>query len=181
MPQLQDPNFSGALTYICEHDSKGAMGIIVNKPSGLELHEILEQLDIDDPALCYNDQGNKTADRNVVFAGGPVQMDRGFILHSGEAPWESSLNLGAGLWLTTSKDILHAIGSGEGPEHYLVALGYAGWGEGQLEQELKENTWLTCEADSEVLFHTATADRLKAAVASLGINLQQLSGQAGHA
>lgn len=170
MPQLEDPNFSGALTYICEHSTQGAMGIIVNKPSGLTLEEILEQLDI--PSHSNQD---------IVYAGGPVQMDRGFILHSSEKTWESSMQITPNCCLTTSLDILEAIASDEGPSDYLIALGYAGWGAGQLEQELAENTWLTCQADQKILFDTPNSKKLNAAMASLGVNASQLSSKMGHA
>ena len=170
MPQLMDPNFSGALTYICEHNEHGAMGIIVNKPSGLALKEVMEQLEIP----CHSDS-------DIIYAGGPVQIDRGFILHDGQQVWESTLKVADNLYLTTSQDILHAIGSGEGPEQYLVALGYAGWGAGQLEDELKDNAWLTCQAAPKVLFETPDKDKLRAAMASLGIDPDQLSRQTGHA
>jgi len=170
MPQLHDPNFSGALTYICEHTEDGAMGLIVNKPSGLHLNEVLEQLELPNSA---ND--------TLIYAGGPVQMEHGFVLHSGSSIWDSSLQISDNLSLTTSRDILQAIGENQGPEHYLLALGYAGWGAGQLEQELKENTWLTCRANQEILFHTPDAHKLRSALAILGIDTDQLNGQIGHA
>lgn len=170
MPQMHDPNFAGSLTYICEHNGYGAMGIVVNKPTGLDLEEVLGQLDIP----CQNGH-------QPVYAGGPVQIERGFILHTGAPVWESSMPVSPALSLTTSKDILEAIASGEGPNKYLLALGYAGWGEGQLENELKDNAWLTCSADLQVLFDIPDEAKFKAAVSILGIDTDQLNGQIGHA
>ena len=170
MPQLVDPHFGGALTYICEHNENGAMGIIVNKPSGIGLDDILEQLEVP-----------STGSDREVYAGGPVQMERGFILHQGTTGWKSTMKIADDIFLTTSMDILHAIGSGTGPEHYLVALGYAGWGAGQLEQELVDNSWLTCSFKRGILFDMPSGDRFNAAIASLGIGKEQLNSQIGHA
>lgn len=170
MPQMLDPNFGGTLTYLCEHSEQGAMGIVINKPSGLHLSEVLEQLEMPSPD-----------DDKTVYAGGPVQIDRGFILHNSERDFESSMKVSDSLTLTTSKDILEAIGQGNAPKKYLVALGYAGWGAGQLEKELSENTWLICRANYNVLFETPDQDKLKSAIAILGIDPDQLNGQVGHA
>jgi len=170
MPQMQDPNFSGTLTYICEHNEDGAMGIVINRPTPLHVSEVLEQLDI------VVENGH-----NPVHAGGPVQIERGFIIHTGSPAWESSMALTSDLSLTTSKDLLEAIGRNEGPDEYLLALGYAGWGEGQLEAEIKENAWLTCKADPDVIFRTPDAEKFAAALSILGIDSSQLSGSAGHA
>lgn len=167
---MYDPNFAGTLTYICEHNEDGAMGIIINRPSGLALKEVLEQLDIS--------VGNNEA---PVYAGGPVQVERGFILHTGAPSWDSSMSVSRNLSLTTSLDILEAIANNTGPEKYLVALGYAGWGEGQLERELTDNTWLTCTADPTVVFDTPDDAKFRSAVSILGIDTDQLSGQIGHA
>ena len=170
MPQMHDPNFSGSLTYICEHNEYGAMGIIVNRPTALDIEEVLEQLEI--PCQSKGEH---------VYSGGPVQIERGFILHTGTPSWESSMPVSPELSLTTSRDILEAIGSGSGPDKYILALGYAGWGEGQLERELKENAWLTCTANLQVLFDIPDEAKFKAAVSILGIDTDQLSGQIGHA
>ncbi len=170
MPQMLDPNFSGTLTYLCEHNEQGAMGIIVNRPSEFALGDILEQLDID---LDTPDQ--------AIYVGGPVQLERGFILHTDPRDWQSTLDIAEGIRLSTSKDILAAIAAGEGPDDYLIALGYAGWGAGQLEQELSENAWLTCRANEDVLFHTDNDAKLAKALAILGITPNQLSNQTGHA
>lgn len=171
MPQMKDPNFSGSLTYICDHSSDGAMGVVINRPTDIGLAELLEQLDI-----------SMTIDTDAkIYAGGPVQRDRGFIFHDGEKCWQSTLELSSGLKLTTSKDILEAIAQGAGPQTYLVALGYAGWGEGQLEGELTENTWLTCPGSQDILFADDDSKKLTMAMDILGIKADQLSGQIGHA
>jgi putative transcriptional regulator len=171
MPQMEDPNFSGSLTYICEHNEDGAMGIVINRPTDIGLVEMLEQLE-----LKSSDLGNVR-----VFAGGPVERDRGFIIHDGDQQWQASLDLSSTLKLTSSLDILEAIAQGEGPENYIVALGYAGWGGGQLEAELAENTWLSCKADELILFAPDNQKKLAMAMARLGINAAQLSSQVGHA
>lgn len=173
MPALAGSYFGATLTYLCEHNESGAMGIMVNRPAELTLGELFDQLDITvtDPAC-----------REVaVLEGGPVASDRGFILHSDDRSFESSLPLQDGLMLTTARDVLEAIATGEGPADYLVALGYAGWGEAQLEDEMKDNAWLNTPASSDVLFHTPFADRVTAAAAALGIDFNLISGQAGHA
>lgn len=170
MPHLHDPNFDGALTYICDHNEHGAMGVIINRPLGISLGEIFEQLQLDG--------ANRI---ETVYAGGPVQIDRGFVIHRPKGPWQATLAIDEGIYLTTSKDILVACAQHEGPKDMLVALGYAGWGAGQLENEIANNYWLNCPADEEILFHTPSEKRLEAAVAKLGISLAQLAPQAGHA
>lgn len=147
------------------------MGIVVNRPTDIVLSELFEQLEI---------KNTIEADARI-FAGGPVQQDRGFIFHDGEQIWDSTMGLSSGLKLTTSKDILEAIAIGEGPETYLIALGYAGWGAGQLEGELTENTWLTCPGSKEILFAKDSDKKLTMAMDVLGIKADQLSGQIGHA
>ena len=170
MPQMLDPNFSGTLTYICKHDQFGAMGIVINRPSKLSLKSLLEQMDL---PLKGKD--------HAIYAGGPVQLERGFVLHTGEQEWQSRTAISETIRLTTSKDILAAIADNHGPDHYLIALGYAGWGAGQLEQELAENVWLCCTANEEVMFNTPDADKLNKAIALLGIDTNQLNSQVGHA
>lgn len=168
---MQDPNFSGSLTYICDHNADGAMGIVINRPTDITIVELLEQLEI-----------KMTVDLDArIHAGGPVQQDRGFIFHDGDKIWDSTLQLENGLKLTTSKDILEAIANGCGPETFLVALGYAGWGAGQLEEELTENTWLNCPGSREILFAENSDRKLTMAMDVLGIKADQLSGQIGHA
>ncbi len=171
---MMDPNFAGTLTYICEHNEEGALGIIINRPLNLQMNDVLEQLD-----LPVN------APPTQVYWGGPVQEDRGFIIHvdasHDKAAWESSMVVAEGIHLTTSKDIMSAIAMQTGPEKFLFALGYAGWGGGQLEFELAENTWLCCPASSDILFHQEVGLKRKLAISSLGITEHQLNAQIGHA
>jgi putative transcriptional regulator len=148
------------------------MGIIFNRPSPLFLGEILAQLD-------YDFKGERS--NAIVYEGGPVQQDRGFVLHTDKRKWQSNLSITEDMHLTTSKDILEAIADNDGPDTFLIALGYAGWGSGQLEKELIENTWLTCQAETDTLFHTENGDKFAKAVGQLGIDINQLSSQTGHA
>jgi len=173
MPHMADPNFAQTVTYLVEHNEQGAMGLVINRPNGLNLADVLEQLRPDEPppALCQS---------LPIFAGGPVQTDRGFVLHPAEHSFQATLALGE-LALSTSQDALFAIADGSGPSKHLITLGYAGWEAGQLEAELADNAWLTCPADSAILFDTPFDQRLSAAAARLGINLSLLTAQAGHA
>lgn len=172
MPHMADTRFSHSLIYLCEHNEQGAMGLVVNQPSELNLADLLDQLD---PDLQVSAQQSCQ-----VFQGGPVEPERGFVLHPGPHQWESSVDLGA-LLLTTSRDILSDMARGQGPGAALVALGYAGWGAGQLEQELADNVWLSCPADQHILFTLPSAERLEAAARSLGVDWALLTSQAGHA
>ena len=174
MPSLDDPYFSRSITYICEHNSEGAMGIVINQPSNMNLKELLEQTDKDG---TFND----SIAEQIILAGGPVSQERGFVLHSDEGDWGSSLKMAPGVVVTTSKDILSAIGHQQGPEHALIALGYAGWEAGQLEQEMQENAWLMVEADTDILFNTPMHQRWQSAVKKLGVDVWQLTPQVGHA
>ena len=173
MPHMADPNFAQTVTYLVEHNEQGAMGLVINRPNGLNLADVLEQLRPDEPppALCQS---------LPIFAGGPVQTDRGFVLHPSGHSFQATLELGE-LALSTSQDALFAIADGNGPSKHLITLGYAGWEAGQLETELADNAWLTCPADSAILFDTPFDQRLSAAAARLGINLSLLTAQAGHA
>ncbi|HSG02819.1 MAG TPA: YqgE/AlgH family protein [Marinobacterium sp.] len=174
MPHLQSDYFGGSLIYLCEHSDEGAMGLVVNKGSDLNFTEILEQLEIE-PRI-------PSLDGVPVFAGGPVNTDRGFLLHGPAAgEWKSTLKLRDNLYLSTSIDILEALARGEGPKDYLIALGYSGWGPGQLEDELGRNLWLSCPANLDILFATDPEQRLTAAAKQLGIDINLLSDQAGHA
>ena len=173
MPSLTEGIFAHSVTYLCEHNPDGAMGIIINRPMGIALGEILEQLNI---------EGARRHGEDPVMAGGPVQTDRGFVLHRADArQWESTLPITAEISLTTSRDILDAFARDDGPEYALVALGYAGWGAGQLEEELAANAWLTIPADSAIIFGLPAEKRFDAAVAKLGIDLARLAPGAGHA
>ena len=173
MPAMADPHFSKTLTFICEHNEQGALGVVVNRPIDMTLHALLEQIDIANPL-----EACKLASVNY---GGPVQIDRGFVLHAPVGSWNSTLSVGEEMGLTTSKDILEATARGEGPQHLLVTLGYAGWAPGQLEHELAQNAWLTVNADTRILFETPAAQRYDAALKLLGIDLAMLSDDAGHA
>lgn len=173
MPHMADPNFAQTLTYIVEHNEHGAMGLVVNRPQELSLADILEQLRPDETPPASTLQV-------PIYQGGPVQTDRGFVLHSSECSFQATVTL-EGLALTTSQDILLAIAAGVGPKQSLITLGYAGWEAGQLEAELADNAWLNCPFDPEIIFGLASDLRLDAAAASLGINLNLLTSQAGHA
>ena len=173
MPGMVDPNFAHTLTYVCEHNSDGALGIVVNKPIDMTLAALFEQIEIAADAGTLGD--------SQVHFGGPVQVDRGFVLHRPLGSWQSTLAISDDLGLTTSKDVLEALGRGEGPADVLVSLGYAGWSAGQLESEIAQNAWLTVEADPDVLFDTPAEERLPAAMKLLGIDFSRLSGAAGHA
>jgi len=174
MPSMAESSFSHTVTYICEHDSEGAMGLIINRPTDIPLDEIFKQLEID--------SGTRAHAKQPIYSGGPVQTDRGFILHPNDSKqWASTINIAGNISLTTSKDILAAIARDEGPENCLVALGYAGWSPGQLEEELGDNFWILAPASEDIIFNTPSDQRLNAAVGQLGISLEQLSPDAGHA
>jgi putative transcriptional regulator len=172
MPSMDDPHFARSLTYICEHNEQGALGLVVNRPTDMTLSGVFDQLDmpLDGPA----------SDEPVYF-GGPVQTERGFVLHQPVGEWQSSLAVQDGVALTTSRDILEALGRGDGPQRMLFALGYSGWGAGQLEQELKQNAWLTVAASDAILFDLPPEARLEAAMQRLGVNFASLLDEAGHA
>ena len=174
MPHMADPNFAHTLTYIVEHTANGAMGLVINRPQDLSLADILEQLrpDVEPPVLCQH---------VPIFIGGPVQTDRGFVLHPSGMTFQATVDLEGELSLSTSQDVLFAIADGVGPAKSLIALGYAGWEAGQLENELADNAWLTCPADPKILFDIPAEQRLSAAAARLGVNLSLLTSQAGHA
>jgi putative transcriptional regulator len=175
MPHLHDETFAQTVVYICDHSEYGAMGIVVNRPSGIRLGDLLSHLELED--------NSGRCSQRPVFSGGPVRDDHGFVLHRREPhqAWLSSHPINAEISLTTSLDILEAIARGQGPATFLVALGYAGWGPEQLEQEMCDNLWLSCPANSDILFHLPLEERLQAAAATLGINLNLLPAQAGHA
>ena len=174
MPALEDPYFNKTVTYICEHNDDGAMGLIVNLPINVTLNELLAQLE---------EEGNETLPElaQQVLTGGPVSPDRGFVLHSPQSGWSSSLALSEELMITTSKDILLALGSEDAPDKFMVTLGYAGWGPGQLEKEIQDNSWLTIPSDNEILFDTPIEQRWQKATEKLGIDLAHLSNDVGHA
>lgn len=173
MPGMQEGFFAGTLTYVCEHNENGALGVVVNRPISLTLGEMFDQIDIPlhQPGL----------EKMPVHFGGPVQTERGFVLHNTQGEWQSTLRINDKLSLTTSKDILEALGEGRGPRNVLVTLGYAGWDQGQLEHEITENTWLTVPASEHILFDLPAEERLAAAMALLGVDYASLVEDAGHA
>jgi putative transcriptional regulator len=173
MPGMADPHFSRTLTLICEHSEKGAIGLVINKPIDVSLGNLFEQVDIDlqDEALRME----------TVYFGGPVLVDRGFVLHQPLSDWHSTLKINDDTGLTTSKDILEAMATGNGPGRILVTLGYAGWAPGQLEDEIKRNGWLSVAANSRIIFDMPAERRLDAAMGLLGLNYGNLSDVAGHA
>nr|WP_315479538.1 YqgE/AlgH family protein [uncultured Rhodoferax sp.] len=183
MPGLEDALFSKSVVYVCEHNSKGALGIVINKPADMDLKALFEKIDL--PMARSDLQGNR------VFQGGPVQTERGFVLHEGtEVPgaedsksslYASSMTIPGGLEMTTSKDVLEAISSGSGPRRVLVSLGYSAWAGGQLETELGENSWITVDADQSIIFDTPVDQRYDKALALLGLQAWMISTQAGHA
>ena len=177
MPTLADPNFTQTVTLICEHTSKGALGIILNRPLQMALGDVFGQLSLSCTDLRLREQ--------LVLRGGPVAPDRGFVLHpplSSEAePWDSTLQVSPTLHVTTSRDILGSMARGDGPTQAVVALGYAGWDAGQLEDEIRSNAWLNVEAVDSIIFATPFEQRWHAAARLLGVEIGRLSTQAGHA
>ncbi len=173
MPGMVDSNFVGSVTLMCQHNEAGAIGITINRLSNFTLGEIFSQLNLD----CGSEQI-----RNLpVLEGGPVAPDRGFVLHSPKPGYESSMPVGSDIMVTTSRDVLADIAAESGPEKYLVALGYAGWGGGQLEGEMLANAWLSVSADTDIVFDLPLPNRFDEALGRLGINIERLHSDAGHA
>lgn len=187
MPGLQDELFAKTVVYMCEHSAKGALGLILNKPTDISLKGLFDKVDMP--------LGRKDLESEPVFQGGPVQTDRGFVLHeavhvpvveavkaeNNESVFASTLTIPGGLEMTTSRDVLEALSSGAGPRKVFVSLGYSSWGEGQLESEIKENSWLTVPADKGLIFDTPVEERYAKALGLLGISEWMLSNEAGHA
>ena len=173
MPSLEDSFFSRSVTYICEHSEEGALGIMLSLPLEATYHELFDHLKISST--------NREVLDNALLAGGPVDKERGFILHSPLGNWDSSMTISDDIALSTSEDILAAIANREGPEEAVIALGYSGWDKGQLEQEIKENSWLIAPANKDIIFHTAPQHRWQKATKLLGIDWTQLTEQSGHA
>ncbi len=173
MPAMGDPNFDHTVSFICEHSDEGALGIVVNRPTDMTLGEVLGQMQMDlkDPGLA--DQ--------PVLQGGPVQPERGFVIHESDAAYDSTLQLNNGIRVTTSRDILEALARGDGPARVQLALGYAGWGAGQLESEMAANAWLTVPATAELIFSTPYEQRWESAARLLGIDIRAIGPEAGHA
>ena len=182
MPNLTDEIFAKSVVYVCEHSERGALGLVINKPSDIKLEKLFEKVELH--------LGRPDLKDNPVFHGGPVQTERGFVLHEslqsptdkpGEPIYASTMLIPGGLEMTTSRDVLEALSSGAGPRRVLVSLGYAAWGEGQLESEIGENAWLTVDADQAVIFDTPVTQRYDKALALLGLEAWTLSSEAGHA
>ena len=173
MPAMTDPYFAKSLTYVCEHSEQGALGVVINKPIEMPLKMLLDQIGIELESEEHAEE--------LVHFGGPVQTDRGFVLHEPAGSWQSTLRVRDAIGLTTSKDILEAVGRGEGPQKLLVTLGYAGWSAGQLEHELGQNAWLTVEAKDAIIFDLPSEERLPAAMELLGVDYARLADSAGHA
>ena len=174
MPQMLDPYFTNTVTYLWKHNEEGALGIVINKPLKACVADIFAELDI----ICSTE--NSLFRERPVLAGGPVERDKGFIIHDAGQQWESSIEVTPEITICTSRTILQDIANGSGPENYLVALGCAGWEAGQLEREITENTWLTIPANAELIFSDNYNGKAKAAAGLLGIDLQQISPEAGH-
>jgi putative transcriptional regulator len=176
MPSLQDPWFSGTMSYLWKHNSEGALGIVINKPSSLRVADLMKELNIDTSSRL----GDSVFHNQYVMSGGPVEKDKGFILHESGPEWEYTLPVAKGLSVTMSKDILEDIVARKGPKNYLIAMGCAGWDAGQLENEISENSWLTVPVIPRIIFSNNHKTMAESAVASLGISLSQLSSVAGH-
>jgi putative transcriptional regulator len=178
MPGMLDDQFSGSVIYLFEHNAKGAMGLMINRPTELDLSALLDKVELTLEITPFPDQ--------AVYFGGPVQVERGFVLHESVTPaYSSSLTVPGGLTMTTSKDVLEAVAKGNGPERFLMTLGYAGWGAGQLEEEIALNGWINAELSreqmAEVIFETPAPQRYQRAMQALGFDPSHLSGQVGHA
>ncbi len=173
MPNMVDPYFAKSLTFICEHNDQGALGVVVNRPIDLSLQALFERINL--KLEPYELHGLP------VYFGGPVQADRGFVLRQPVGEWHSTLKVRDNLGLTTSKDILEAVGRGSGPAKMLVTLGYSGWAAGQLEHELGKNAWLSVEAGEQIIFDLPAEEKLPAAMELLGVDFASLSEDAGHA
>lgn len=173
MPAMDDPNFTRSVTLLCQHNEEGAIGITINRQSVFTLGELLLQLNIscDDQAVASV----------MVLEGGPVSPDHGFVLHTPVDGFDSSIQINDDIMVTTSRDVLQVIAAGEGPPQFLVALGYAGWGNGQLEWEMRQNAWLSTPADKAILFESPLQSRWEKAVGKLGISIDNLHGAGGHA
>ncbi|WP_026958261.1 MULTISPECIES: YqgE/AlgH family protein [Aliagarivorans] len=179
MPGLSDPYFKRSVVYVCEHNDEGAMGLVINIPVDLSVEGLLEQIELPEHQEAEEDERDSLD--KPVYQGGPMARERGFVLHSPKPGFNSSMQLSSELMITTSKDVLETLGTGSEPNDYLVTLGYAGWGAGQLEQEIADNSWLTLPATTDIIFDVPSHQRWEAAAKHLGIDIWQLSSDAGHA
>jgi len=173
MPSLADGHFNQSVTYLCEHDENGCFGIVLNNPTDISLQQVLNEMKIEGHS--------QQSDKKRIHLGGPVETGRGFVLHSPVGKWQSSLKINDTLALTTSKDIMQALANNEGPEQVIIALGYAGWAAGQLEQEMAANSWLSCPAEQQIIFDTPADKLWQTAANIIGIDMQLLSQDSGHA
>jgi putative transcriptional regulator len=173
MPAMLDPNFHRTVTYICEHSDQGALGIVINRPMDMEMGEVFAQLSLTNP--------DPSVASTPILQGGPVELQRGFVIHQSPEDWDSTVAVADNIFVTTSQDILGAIADGNGPEHALLALGYAGWGAGQQEDELVANSWLSVPATPEIIFEAPFEERWQKAATLLGVDIVTLSSEAGHA
>jgi len=173
MPGMDDPNFSSTVTLVCEHNDDGALGIIINRPLNINLGGLFDQLEVT--------EADPESANSPVLSGGPVGLERGFVLHDPGKKYENSLAVSDSISLTLSRDIIDAIARGSGPNKSIVALGYAGWQPGQLEQEMLANSWLTVPATAEIVFDTPFGERWAKAADSIGIDISKISPHAGHA
>lgn len=173
MPAMVDPNFARTLTYICEHNDQGALGVVINRPLDMDLNALFERIEVPLTASGFGGM--------PVYYGGPVQTDRGFVLHRPAGEWQATLAISGDIGLTSSRDILQSVGSTGQPQEIIVSLGYAGWAAGQLEWEMAQNAWLSVPADPRVIFDMPADQRLAAAMQLLGVDFASLSDVAGHA
>lgn len=176
MPSMQDPIFGGAVVYVCEHNEKGVLGVVINKPTDMTMDVLFERID-----LKVDDSVQDQVASEPIMFGGPVQDDRGFVLHTPGGRFSSSLSVTDEVAFTTSIDVLEAVASGDGPQRLLVSIGYAGWSPGQLEDEISRNGWLTVGASADVMFDLPIEQRYTAAIKLLGIDPMMLASEAGHA
>jgi putative transcriptional regulator len=176
MPTMNDPNFYHTVMYLCEHSPEGAMGIIINQPLEVTVKDLLKHLKID----ITEDENHEDLDKPVL-AGGPIARERGFVLHYPASNWESTLIVNSEYSITTSRDILVAMIENRAPEKSFIAMGYAGWDAGQLEAELAQNLWLTAPANPDILFNTPFSQRWRASAQLIGVDVDKISGDIGHA
>ncbi|WP_229416794.1 YqgE/AlgH family protein [Massilia eburnea] len=176
MPSMQDPIFGGTVVYVCEHNENGVLGVVINKPTDMTMEVLFDRIDIE-----VSSAADRHMESEPIMFGGPVQDDRGFVLHTPGAHYSSSLTVTNDVAFTTSIDVLEAVARGQGPERMMVSIGYAGWSPGQLEDELARNGWLTVAADPRIVFDVPIEDRYQAAIKLLGFDPLMLNSEAGHA
>lgn len=181
MPSMVDPVFGGTVVYLCEHNANGALGVIINRATDMTVHGLLDRVDLSLEIAPDTGTSENELDKAPVIYGGPVQSDRGFVLHAPQGDFSSTLPVTDEIAFTTSKDVLEALAVGRGPQRMLISLGCSGWGAGQLEDEITRNGWLTVRADTSILFDLPLEQRFAAAIRLLGIDPMMLSGEAGHA